>query len=222
MIEVVGAILPLAIAVTISPLPIIGEILLLFSKKPVANAGAYLAGFVLGITVVLGVLVTAADAAGLGASESSSSSSGVQVAAGVLLLVGSFRRFRSRPGEGEMPPEPSWMNGITDFSPAKSFGVGTLIGAANPKNVAMAFGAAAAISAASLSNAQTAGTVVVYVVLAGLGVAAPLILTVVRREAAQTILNDWKTWLAQNNAAVMSVLFLVFGVVLLGRGLGEL
>jgi hypothetical protein len=64
--------------------------------------------------------------------------------------------------------------------------------------------------------------VVVYVVLAGLGVAAPLILTVVRREAAQSILNDWKTWLAQNNAAVMSVLFLVFGVVLLGRGLGGL
>jgi hypothetical protein len=62
-IEVIGAILPLAIAVTISPLPIIGETLLLFSKKPVANAGAYLAGFVLGITVVLGVLVAAADAA---------------------------------------------------------------------------------------------------------------------------------------------------------------
>ena len=108
MIEAIGAILPLAIAVTISPLPIIGEILLLFSKKPVANAGAYLAGFVLGITVVLGVLVTAADAAGLGSAESSTSSSGVQVAAGVLLLVGAFRRFRSRPGQGEEPPEPRW------------------------------------------------------------------------------------------------------------------
>ena len=129
--------------------------------------------FVSLMCVLLGVLATCSDSAGRGSSGSSTSSSGSQFADGVLLLVGAFRKFRSRPGEGEEPPEPSWMNGITDFSPAKSFGVGTLIGAANPKNVAMAFGAAAAISAASLSNAQTAGTVVVYVVLAGLGAAAP-------------------------------------------------
>jgi hypothetical protein len=39
--DVIGSILPLAIAVTISPIPIIAEILLLFTKKPVANAASY-------------------------------------------------------------------------------------------------------------------------------------------------------------------------------------
>jgi hypothetical protein len=32
--DVIGSILPLAIAVTISPVPIIAEIMLLFTKKP--------------------------------------------------------------------------------------------------------------------------------------------------------------------------------------------
>jgi len=50
---VIGSILPLAIAVTISPIPIIAEILLLFTKKPVANAASYLAGFIVGVAGVL-------------------------------------------------------------------------------------------------------------------------------------------------------------------------
>lgn len=53
---VIGAILPLAIAVTISPLPIIAEVLLLFTTQPVRNAGAYLAGFLLGVGAALSVL----------------------------------------------------------------------------------------------------------------------------------------------------------------------
>jgi hypothetical protein len=33
------------------------------------------------------------------------------------------------------------------------------------------------------------------------------------------VLDGWKSWLAQNNATVMSVLFLIFGVVLVGQGI---
>jgi hypothetical protein len=37
------------------------------------------------------------------------------------------------------------------------------------------------------------------------------------RAAAQ--LDGWKAWLSANNAAVMAVLFLVFGAVLIGQGI---
>ncbi len=61
---VLGAILPLAIAVTISAVPIIAEILLLCTKKPVPNAAAYLAGFIIGgVGGVLAILVAAARGA---------------------------------------------------------------------------------------------------------------------------------------------------------------
>jgi hypothetical protein len=32
-------------------------------------------------------------------------------------------------------------------------------------------------------------------------------------------LDSWKAWLGQNNAVVMSVLFLIFAVVLIGKGI---
>jgi maltodextrin utilization protein YvdJ len=44
------------------------------------------------------------------------------------------------------------------------------------------------------------------------------VVTVIYREKSHDILDGWKTWLSQNNAAVMTVLFLVFSVVLIGRG----
>ena len=39
---------------------------------------------------------------------------------------------------------------------------------------------------------------------------------------AQRWLDEMRVWLAQNNAVVMSVLLLVIGVVLLGKGISGL
>jgi hypothetical protein len=36
------------------------------------------------------------------------------------------------------------------------------------------------------------------------------------------VLGGWETWLRRNSATVMSVLFLVFGVVLIGQAIGNL
>jgi Sap, sulfolipid-1-addressing protein len=63
------------------------------------------------------------------------------------------------------------------------------------------------------------GAIAVYVLVAALGVAAPLVVTLAIGEKAQKILDGWKAWLGQNNAVVMSVLFLIFAVVLIGKGI---
>jgi len=62
---VIGEILPLALVVTISPLNIIPAILLLFTSKPLVSALSFLAGFVAGVAVVLGLLVALGGAADL-------------------------------------------------------------------------------------------------------------------------------------------------------------
>ena len=219
---VLGAILPLAIAVTISPVPIIAEILLLFTRRPVATAGAYLAGFLVGVAAVLGILVLLANSIDVSTGGSSRGVAVAQLVLGVLLLVASVHKFRSRPAEGDVVPDPKWMQGISGFSPVKSFGLGAAIGAGNPKNVAVGVAAASAISSAGLHTGQTIVTVAFYVIVAGIGVAAPFVVTVMLRDRAQSILDRWKTWLSHNNAVVMAVLFLVFAVVLIGRGIAGL
>ena len=223
MNQVLRDLLPLAIAVTISPVPIIAEILLLFTKKPVANAGAYAAGFVVGVGGVLWILVAAAGTQDL-SSDSDGSTAGaiVRLAAGGLLIVGAVRQFRGRPAEGETAAMPKWMDGISSFQPGRSGMVGLLVGALNPKNIAMALGASLAVAGASLSGGDQAIVMVVYTLIAALGVLAPLVVVVVMGERSEAVLTGWRTWLAQNNAAVMSVLFLIFGVVLIGQGISGL
>ena len=46
-----------------------------------------------------------------------------------------------------------------------------------------------------------------------------LFVAAVMGDRAQGILDGWKHWSGQNNAAVMSVLFLVFSVVLISQGI---
>ena len=51
---------------------------------------------------------------------------------------------------------------------------------------------------------------------------APLIVYLVAGEGAARTLDTWKTWAADHNAAVMAVLFLVFGFKLVGDGIAVL
>jgi Sap-like sulfolipid-1-addressing protein len=133
-----------------------------------------------------------------------------------------MRRYRGRPKPGDDTPMPKWMNGIAGFAPGKSFGVGVALGAVNPKNLAVGIAAAVTIASAGLSAGHEAIAVIVYVVIGALGVAAPLVVVLILKGKAQPILNGWKAWLGQNNATVMAVLFLVFAVVLIGKGIAAL
>ena len=197
----IGSILPLAIAVTISPIPIIAEILLLFTKKPVANAASYLAGFVFGVAGALAILVAIAGTLNLSAGSGPSKGTSIlQLALGALLLAAALRQFRGRPKPGQEAAMPKWMNGIAGFTPGKSLLVGVGIGALNPKNIIVGLAAAVAIASASLSTGQDVGASAVYVLVAVLGVAAPLVVTLAMGEKAQPILDKWKAWLGQNNA----------------------
>ncbi|NIJ12114.1 cytochrome c biogenesis protein CcdA [Saccharomonospora amisosensis] len=223
MNEAIGQILPLAVAVTISPVLVIAGILLLFTERPVSNGAAYLLGTVLGIGGVLAALTVVAATQNLSAGTGASvGAAWLRIVVGVLLLGGSLRRFRARPGPQEEARMPSWMGGITSFHPGKSLVTGLVLGAANPKNLAMAFSAAVAVAGAGLTVGQSVAGVAVFTVIAVLGVATPLAMVLTMGERARPRLDTWKNWLRQHNSVVMSVLFLVFGVVLIGEGVRQL
>ena len=51
--NVIGDILPMAIGVAISPVPIIAVILMLFTHRAKPNSMAFLGGWILGLAIVL-------------------------------------------------------------------------------------------------------------------------------------------------------------------------
>jgi threonine/homoserine/homoserine lactone efflux protein len=217
---VVGEVLALALVVTISPLNIIPAILLLFTRKPRANAVSFLVGFIAGVAAMLALLVIIARAVDLSPSSDHATWVGfLKLALGVYLIVAAVRKFRARPSVGEQGSMPKWMDGITSYTPARSLGAGFGLGALNPKNVIVGLAVAVTITSADLSNGQQIATCAIYVLVAILGVAAPILVMLFLGDRAQEVLSEWRTWLGHNSATVMSVLFLIFGVVLIGQGI---
>jgi hypothetical protein len=213
----IGAILASAVGVAISPVPIIAVILMLFSGAATRNSLSFLLGWIIGLLgaglIVLGI--------GLAANDSGpTTASGVfKILIGALFVALGVKQWRSRPGPGDEAEMPGWMASIDDFTMGKSFGIGLLLAAVNPKNLGLTIAAASTISAAGLSSGEEVTVLVVFVVLASLTVAVPVIANLIAGEKAAPTLNSMKTWLIDNNATVMAVLFVVLGAKVLGDGI---
>lgn len=218
---VVAEILPLALVVTISPINVLPVILLLFTKRPLVNASYFFGGFIAGVTAFLAACVAIAEAINLSPSSGHSTwVAVVKLALGVYLVVAAVRKFRGRPRAGEEGAMPKWMDGVAAFGPGKSLGAGLALGAGNPKNVVVGLAAAVTIASVSLSSGQQIAAIAIYVLVAVLGVATPILVTLFLGDRSHQVLDGWKAWLDHNNAAVMSVLFVIFGVVLIAQGIG--
>jgi len=219
----VGEVLTFAIGVAISPVPIIAVILMLFSQKARVNGPAFLAGWVLALAVISTVAYVIADESDASTSSSASDTiSWGKIVLGVLFLLLAARQWRSRPAPGVEPEMPRWMQGIDSFSPGKALGLGVLLAGVNPKNLILTLGAATGLAQLGLSTGDAAGSIVVFVVVASLTIAVPVVYYLVGGDKAKTALDSLKGWLGLHNAAVMAVLFLVFGVDLIAKGVPPL
>ena len=217
----IGDILPLAVGVAISVVPIIAVILMLFTPKARTNSVAFLFGWLLGLIVVGSIVLIAGDVASDDSGESTVSGV-VKLLLGLLLLLLAVRNWRSRPKASEDPKMPGWMAAIDEFGAGKSAGIAALLSGLNPKNLALTAAAAATIAAAGLTTGEQIGAFAVFVAIASITVAAPVLVFLIMGERVQGGLNSLKEWLLANNNTVMAVLFVVFGAKLLGDAISIL
>lgn len=215
--EAIGATLGFAVGIAVSPIPIAAVILMMFSARARTNSIAFMAAWIVGIGVVTTVVVFVP---GLQRSdgEPSDTTGWIKLVLGLLLAVLAVRQWRNRPAPGEETPVPGWMSRIDDLRPAPAFGLGFLLSAVNPKNLVLAAAAGATIGSIELTDGETVGAVAVFTVIAALTVVVPVVGYLLAGDRLDAVLDSTKDWLIDNNTSVMAVLFLVFGVVLIGDG----
>lgn len=212
-----GNVLPLAVAVAVFPVPIIAAVLIVGSDRGVAKGLAFLLAWCAGLGAVgtIGLLIGGV-AGGSDAREPATWVNVLLLVLGVLLLWLAVKQWRARPSAGEEPPVPGWMRTVGDLTVAKAAGTGFALSALNPKNALLAIAAAVEIIEAGLSARQQVVVLVVFVVIASVGVLAPVALAVVLGERSRGPLNGLRVWMARHNAAIMAVLFLLIGAKLIG------
>jgi threonine/homoserine/homoserine lactone efflux protein len=221
---VIGDLLPLTVGIAISPVPIIAVILMLLSPRAGGASLGYLLGWIAGI-----VLTTTVVALLVGATAESGDEAGPSTATAVILMllgVGclalAFGQWRARPKPGAHAALPAWMASIDNVTPVKATGLGFLLSALNPKNLAMCVAAGAVVAGGGLSAGQNVLAVAIFTLVAASTVLVPVVGYLVAKERMAPVLTNLRTWLEQNNATVMAILLLVIGAVLIGKGIGAL
>ncbi|MFJ2192184.1 GAP family protein [Kitasatospora sp. NPDC087861] len=221
--KVLGDVLGLAAGVAVSPLPIIAIILTLATPRGRLNGLLFAAGWILGLSALGAVMLAIASPAGAFARDHPATWVGVlKLALGVLLVLFGARQWHRRPVDPSQAQLPKWMGAIDRLTPVKVFGLGTALAALNAKNAPLTIAAGAAIGSAGLPVGQQIASLAIFVLIASLGLLAPLGVFLLGGERARTTLGGWKDWAAQHNVAVMAALFFVLGLKLLGDGISIL
>lgn len=216
--DLVGTILPLALVVGLSPLPILPMVLIVMTARARQNSLAFLGAWLVALTaVVLGALLLAGtqdptppDDAGIG---------WIQVVTGVAFLALALVKWLRRPAPGSPKQPPGWMTALDSYTPRQAAGLGAGLAAGNPKNLVMALAAGAEIAALTTTVGAATVGVGVFVVVGSIGVATPAIALRLLGVRAPEVLGRWKSWLEANSTALSVGVLVVLGVMLLGSGL---
>lgn len=215
--EAIGQMLPSAVGVAISPIPIVAVVLMLVSARGRVNGPAFLIGWWVGVAAVGAImLLVAGGAEATEEGEPATWVSVLELVLGLLLFLVALKQWRERPHEGKAAETPRWMSALDRFTPLKAAGAGVLLSGLNPKNLLLTVAGAAAIAQAGISTGQEAVALVVFVLIASIGVAVPIVIYFALGDRAGPLLERLMNWLGQNNAVIMAVLLLIIGVKLIG------
>ncbi|WP_062997990.1 GAP family protein [Nocardia mikamii] len=216
---VLGDLLPLAVGVAISPIPIVAAILIILSANAARAGTGFAIGWVLGIIAVTTIFVvlsgTLSDSQD---KHSSTATAWTKIVLGIVLLGLAAMQWRSRADTGV----PGWMRAIDTLSAVGAVGLGALLSAVNPKNLLLCVSAGVAIGTSGIGGGPQVIAVLVFTVIAAAGVLVVVIGYLVAAERLREPLDRARRWLQANNHVVMAIVLLVMGAVVLGKGIGGL
>ncbi|HEY5980449.1 MAG TPA: GAP family protein [Microlunatus sp.] len=223
MLSALGQVLPIAIAVAFSSVPITATILILLSPRRNISGTAFLIGWLAGLTLVVAVATFAAQALPISSVRTQQTAFGItEIVIGLALvifgIVSGLRAVRNPvPSSGG----PSWLSAVKSFGPGPSLALALVLNF-RPKGLLLGVAAGLAIGGAGLSVSDAVIVIAFYVLISACTVAVPIIATIAMPELMQPRLIRAQEWLDLHGRVVTAVLMGVIGVVILGAGLAQL
>lgn len=225
MRDVVLHMLPFAVGIAISPVPIITVILMLFTPRPESNGAGFLLGWFLGIGIpaLVVFMLDRMFNQGNDSTPPSHVASMIRIAVGLILISVATWNWIHRNKPDDENKKPLLMKVVDSITPWKAIVLGFLFAdVTNPKNLALTVAGCMAITGGHLSAVGNIISLTLFTGLASLGVAIPVLLFMSGGETAKQTVEQWRQWLMKHKKGVMAVLFFVFGIALFIKGLNIL
>jgi threonine/homoserine/homoserine lactone efflux protein len=219
LLQAIGAGLPAALAIAISPFQVIGIVLMLAGPHGRRNGPLFAAGWILGLSAVTALVV----AVFVGADDPDSISSAIadwgRVVAGAVLIALGVRKWLARPRPGDVAVVPSWVAKFDGATPDRAFGLGVVLSGLNPKNAVLAAAAATSIVEAGADGTDRLVATGVFVLVGSCTVIGALFVSAFGGRRGESLLEGVRQFMVANSAVITVFIMLILGAKVLGDGL---
>lgn len=220
--QAIGHLLPIAVAVAVSSVPILVALVLLLSPGRSRTAIPYLIGWGAGIAILLSVCALIAHAVPTrsSATEPDTLIGVAEMVVGLALVLLGVVTFRRR-GRASTAKLPMGLGSVSKLGAWSSLALGFLLNL-RPKGLLLAVAGGLVLRADSGSVPVAVIAVVIFTVIAASTVAAPVIAVTVAPAKTEPALARMQEWMLSNGAALTAAILLLIGVVVFGMGLARL
>ena len=208
-----------AVAVAVSPVPIGATLLLLTCPRGEANGLSFLAGWVVGVGMLVVLFVVLVDVSGISDADQLWLALPEIVLGVVFLLAAAVLWIRRDRRRGRGVP---WIDVVDHLTASRSGGLGFVLSGANPKIAALSLGAALSLAETDASVMGTAMATVLFTAIGAAGVAAPIAVHLAARARTESALLVFRTWLGRHETVALVALGLVVGGLFVREGVAAL
>ena len=213
--EAIGDLTTPAMAVALSPFPIVAIALVLGGPGGLRVGAAFSAGWVAGLGGMATLLLLAAS------ELSGGGAGGAQILFGLFLLAAAWRTWRKRCPDGPAKA-PAWIGALEAPSATRAALIGAGLGGLNPKNIAIASAAVAAILGHGLAGSEAALALTAFTLIASSTVLGAFHARAIGGRGVEASLDRLKRFMIRNADAIVIVVLLLVGAKLLADGLAAL
>ena len=220
MNAVIGAILPSAFGIALSPVVIVATVLGLVTHRAQRNLAAFVVGWLVGVAAVVVAATLLASIIPASAPSLTWITAGIVVIVlgGVLFLL-AFGELRARTSDDGIP---GWAGAIGDVTPGRAGALGLLQAVANPKNLILAIAGGVIIGVSVLPIVPEIIVIAIFVVIGLSTVLIVLIANLVAAQRTAAALDGARAWLVAHGSALVAAVLFIVGVTLVGQGVSVL
>lgn len=220
MIDLLGRILPEAVAYMINPMPIVILILLLTTPGAIRIALTFLLGWFFSCFAIVVVfqLIGAAWLTELPPRVEAFGKLGL----GVLFAVLAVLEWVHRPRPGHPDKKAAVMKKLDGLTPAAGFTLGAVLPPTNLKNLSISAAVVYQIALLSGSADESVAAVIFLVVVGSMTLILPFAIYLIRRQRAVRILAEWREWLVANDTAILLIVLTLLSAISIGEAVQAL